>query len=641
MFCIHCGKEIEDGSKFCGYCGKPLGEEAGESPAEPVEETSASTAPVSDVEEAKENAEPIKETPAETVPVSAIEETKETAEPVKETPAETAPVSAVEETKETAGLVEETSAETVPESAVEEAKENLEKAVEAVNETVESAAEALREAAGETAEAPAEAAVKPEEKTESLSAPEELPVEKEGGAKALDIRALVKNKTVLLIAAALAALVLLVVIAVVSSVSASSGGTGIKGSYLLHEDNGESIVIYNGKKIKSLDLSTNAYVIAESLDGSKAIVRDGVSALYYLDNGNSSNITGDFDAAWITLSDDGSTAAYHYDGSLYLYKGGNKKKVADIENMLCALVLSPNGDTIAYAESDGDKISTYAYKGGKVIDLDAKVTPLTVSNGGGIIYGYDKKSRLCFIKNLKPDSAESVKNLNLIAKPVFSTDKKQILFASDNGMYYFDSSHKEDIKVTGSKIMLIYPECGVRSYDNLKSFLAYSDSKIVKFTRKGDDFDKETLASSPFSCILSADGKELVYVQNNELYKISVSNPDKKTQLGSEVIDYYADKDLKNVYFLNQDNTLRYADGKSKNGKKIIDDVGDFNVAPNGVCIFTDDDDTLYYSANGSDKKKAGLEDVTGYVERTYNTIYVESDGDLYVSTDGKNFSKP
>lgn len=46
MFCMHCGKQLEDGSRFCIYCGKPLEEAPAAVPAEaPVEETVAA-APV-------------------------------------------------------------------------------------------------------------------------------------------------------------------------------------------------------------------------------------------------------------------------------------------------------------------------------------------------------------------------------------------------------------------------------------------------------------------------------------------------------------------------------------------------------------------------------------------------------------------
>ena len=69
--------------------------------------------------------------------------------------------------------------------------------------------------------------------------------------------------------------------------------------------------------------------------------------------------------------------------------------------------------------------------------------------------------------------------------------------------------------------------------------------------------------------------------------------------------------------------------------------MGDFVFIPDGVCVFTDDEDTIYYSAGGGDNKKAGIDDINGFVEITHNMVYVESDGDFYISTDGKKFAKP
>lgn len=604
MFCPYCGKELDNGSRFCIHCGERLEEDT----------------PESSVEAAKETVEKAVEAVNETMD-NAAEAVKETAEDASEAAAETA--------------------EKAAEAASEAVKDVTEKAAETAQTVAGNVAE-TEEKAPETAEEVAESVV--ETAADALKeTPEEIPVEKDGASKAIDVAELIKNKKVLIItAAAIVFVVLVVLIAVFGGATGNSGSSAIKGVYYVCDDSGEGSVIYNGKKIKGTDLSSSADIAVESNDGTKAVIRDGDKALYYLSNGNISKITEDFEIAMINISADGSTVVYVYDDAIYTYKGGKVTKAADIEDGLAApAVISPNGDTIAYAETNGEKISAYAVKGGKHIDLDEKVIPFSVSNGGGIIYGLDKNLKLSYIKNLKADSAESVKTMSLNFTPVLSSDNKQVLFASDNGIYYFDSSLKEEIKVTGSSIEPIYPEGGIRCYDNLKEFIAYSDGKVVKFTRKGDDFDKETLASSAKSCLLSADGKKLVYAQGDELYRISVSNPDSKDQLGSEILDYDADKNLKNVYFLNRDNVLRYADGKSKNGKKIIDDVGDFVVNPDGVCVFTDDDDTLYYSAGGSDKKKAGLEDVKGYVEITHNMVYVESDGDLYISTDGKKFTKP
>lgn len=600
MFCPYCGKELDDGSRFCIHCGERLEEDT---------------------------------------PESAVEAAKETVEKA---------VEAVNETMDNAAEAVKETAENTAEAAAETAKKAAEAATEAVKDVTEKAAETAQTVADNVAEteekAPETAAEVVETAVEAAAdAPEEIPVEKDGAAKTIDVAELMKNKKVLIItAAAVVFVVLVVLIACFGGAAVSASSSAVKGVYYVFDDSGEGSVIYNGKKIKGTNLSSSADIAMESQDGSKAVLRDGDKALYYLSDGKISKITEDFENGMINISADGSTVVYVYDDAIYIYKNGKAVKAADIEDGLAApAVVSPNGDTIAYAETNGEKISAYAVKGGKLIDLDAKVIPFSVSNGGGIVYGLDKNLKLSYIKNLKADSAESVKVMSLNFTPVLSSDNKQVLFASDNGIYYFDSSLKEEIKVTGNSIEPIYPEGGTRCYNSLKEFIAYSDGKVVKFMRTGDDFDKETLASSAKSCILSADGKKLVYAQGDDLYRISVSNPDNKEQLGSEILDYDADKNLRNVYLLNYDNVLRYADGKSKNGKKIIDDVGDFAVNPDGVCVFTDDEDTLYYSASGGDKKKAGLDDVKGYVEITHNMIYVESDGDLYISTDGKKFTKP
>ncbi|MBD5129537.1 MAG: zinc-ribbon domain-containing protein [Ruminococcaceae bacterium] len=508
MFCPYCGKELDDGSKFCIYCGKRVDEERAE-------------------ETAVEATESVPEAAAETV-----EKAVETMDSIPE---------AVAETSETAVEATDSIPEAVTET-VEAAVETTDSIPEAVTETVEAAAEtteSIPEAVAETVETAVE--------TVADTAPEEVAVENDG---AVDVSALVKNKKVLIIAAALLGLVLLVIIAVISSVSASSGGTGIKGNYLVQEDGGEGIIIYNGNKVKRTDISKDAIIKLTSLDNSKAVLDDNGKALYYLNGDKISKITEDYDLRMV-LSDDGSTVVYLYDGALYTYRDGNNNKIANIENELVAFVTSPNGDTVAYAEKDGDKVSSYACKGGKVIDLDTKMIPLSVSNGGGVIYGQDKNNRLGYIKKLKPDSFESIKSMNSMFAPIFSSDKKQVLFTSDIGTYYFDTSLKEEIKVTGNAISLIYPAGGVWAYDDFKSFIAYSDGKVIHFTRKGKDFDKETLASSiDFSDYrLSSDGKTLVYRTGNDLYKVSVANPEKKEQIASEVIMFDTNDNLKRIYF--------------------------------------------------------------------------------------------
>lgn len=581
MFCTHCGKELDDGSKFCIYCGERLEEDPAETPA--AEQTAAAVNAAA--EEAKEAVSEAAEEAKDTV-TEAAAEVKETVAEVKDT------------VTDAAAQANEASAETA------------EKAQDAAAQTAENVTDAIVPAAG-------------------------------GAAKTIDVSSLLKNKKALVIAGAAVAVLLLIII--IAGVAASAGGSSemaVKGTYYLNNDAGECTVFYNGKEVKGTDLSPEARIAAASADGSRSVVADGGDTLYYLNGDKASKITEDFDNTFIIMSADGNAVCYAFDDTLYLYKDGKSSKVAEIETRLSAAVISPNGDTVVYSEIEGDKISAFAWKGGKVIDLDAKITPISVCNGGGIIYGRDKNSKLSYIKNLKPDSAESVRAMKTSAYPALSYDKKQILFTGDNGgVYYFDSSVKEDIKVSGDGLSIIYPEGSARSMTSFKSFIAYSDGKVYKFTRKGDDFEKDSLTSFSNGYKLSADGKTLVYLQGGNLYRTSVSDSDKKTLIADEVESFDADDSLKNVYFVNEDDALRYADGKSKSGKKIMDDVSRYIVTPDGVCVFVNEDDELQYSAKGGDKQKAGLEDVEGIYE-VNGVVYVNSDGDLHISTDGKKFNK-
>lgn len=77
MFCANCGKEIPEGSKFCGFCGKPTAQSA---VAETVAEN-AETVKEAAVETVSEQAETVRE-------VVAVETVAEQAETVKEAVAE-------------------------------------------------------------------------------------------------------------------------------------------------------------------------------------------------------------------------------------------------------------------------------------------------------------------------------------------------------------------------------------------------------------------------------------------------------------------------------------------------------------------------------------------------------------------------
>ena len=124
MFCRKCGKEINNTSRFCPFCGTPVVMPAAPAPVADPEPAAPASAPV-EAPAAAEAAAPVVEAPvAEAVP--AVETPTEAAPeaPVAETPAEAAPEAPAAETPAEAAPeapAAETPAEAAPEAPAAEA----------------------------------------------------------------------------------------------------------------------------------------------------------------------------------------------------------------------------------------------------------------------------------------------------------------------------------------------------------------------------------------------------------------------------------------------------------------------------------------------------------------------------------------
>lgn len=662
MTCPFCNKELPDGSQFCGFCGKKLSAPAPIPVPVPVEEVKEQAENVA--EEVKTEVSEVAET-AENTASEAVEEVNEqaanAAEKVKTEVSEVAETAentaseAVEAVKEqTANVAEEVKTEV---SEVAETAENtVSEAVEAVKEQAANVAEEVKTEVSEVAET-----AKPEEapSAESLNAqpaeeakPAEAPVgnswnfgqgavetaadaadtanaaEPAEGAKTIDFMKLIKSKTFIICCAAV--VLFIVLIAVIANVAAANmNKSPIKGGYYSVNSDGEVVYFYNGKQIKGTDFSGGAGTISVSADRTCALVGDGDS-LYYLSNGKCSEITDEYGGNAI-LSANGKTAVYAEDDALYAFTGGKSKSITDAEGDITGVAVSPDGKTVVFSDYDDGDYNAYAWNGSKVIDLDAKMSVYTVSNGGKMIYG-SAGGKFAYIKNLKADSMEKLRDFDGVTD--ISTDHNKILFKSGSSVYYFDSSAKEEIKVSGSSFYTIAPGNYSTTLDSFNKFYGYSGNGIYKFSRKGSEFDKDKIISGVDDYILSADGKTFFIFDDDELLKISASNPDKEKTIAEDVYSFKSDHSGKFIYFLDEDCDLRYVSSKNK---KVGNDVSKYLVNDSGVCVFVNDDGDLYCSSKGGEKKKL-LSDVTS-LSKVNDIFYAVSDDELYVSTNGKKFT--
>ncbi|MBQ4506185.1 MAG: zinc ribbon domain-containing protein [Firmicutes bacterium] len=173
MFCINCGKQLPDNSRFCPYCGTPVAvTEIGEAAEEKTEELKAA---------AEETAEELKvaaEETAEELKAAAEEKAAEVSEELKAAAekAAAAAAGAKEAAERAAEKAEEEIAETFGELSgiAEEKAEELEGLS---NETIEDLAEKIEEGVQNISETAGEVSAEAEDKIEELEAAAEEKLE--------------------------------------------------------------------------------------------------------------------------------------------------------------------------------------------------------------------------------------------------------------------------------------------------------------------------------------------------------------------------------------------------------------------------------------------------------------------------------
>lgn len=608
MICPYCNNEIPDGAVFCGFCGNKT-DSAGTA-AETVSAVAESAA------DAASQAAEIAEEQVSAAENQVSDIAGQAAAAVQNIPV---PGAAQENTSMADNNAGQFPGGSVPVQPVQPVQGNFEQPGAAVGAAGTDAAFA--------AQAPAQSNF--------------------AGGKAFDITALLKNKLFLICAGAILLLIILIIVIVNVASSPKSAANPRKGSYYGVTSSGERILLYNGNVVEKTDFSSSSDLIAESRDGTKVLVVDG-DELTLVDNGKAALITDELFEKRAILSDSG-TVVFLTEDSLCVYSGTKSNVIDDdFDNVdRVSFAVSPDGKTVAYNEYDRDA-GRYKYlrvwDGKGVIDLEERFYPIYVSNGGKIIYGSDNNSKLTYLKNLKAGSAEKL-NGSSYKVVILSADHSRIMYSNEsNGKYYyFDQSLNEPVEMSKRSIDILIPGNYLAYPQDLRTFYAKSGNTVYRYTRSGDSYDSERLVSNAYNVMLSADGRTIIYQDDDEIIKVSVSNPDTKIPVASDVTMYSergfkCDPTLSYIYYTDEDGDLRYA---GKDSKKIASDVLAYYVNDSGVCVYVNDDRDMFYSVKGGDKVKiSGISDeITNFFLKD-NIFYAMTDDEIYVSTDGRSFKK-
>lgn len=455
------------------------------------------------------------------------------------------------------------------------------------------------------------------------------------------------NKKIFIIAGI--AVILVVLIAVISIIAVSSGGAGYTSidkiySEPIFDDNG--LHIFYGKKQLTIDCDGDVSYKYEYNRGKTAIaVFSDKNELFFAHNGKLELVADDKKINELTaISNDGSALLYAIDDELFLFKNGKSKTIGEFDDTLVDGVIAPNGGAVAYCTvNDEYEYECYAYNGKEIVEI-GKYYPVSISNNASILYAVKTKNdKLCVIKNLDDKTEETIKSITgtFSYNTTLSEDCKSILFNNDDGTYLYNPSLKEAIKVSKDHVSVMYPGHSTKTLGSFDNFVGYSNGAAYRFIRKGNEFEKNKIANISYTYQLSTDGKKLIYMDGDKLYLIDTVKKDaEKIKIGKDVYSFCgASDDLKHIYYIS-DNELLYTTGKEDSAEKIYDDVNGSIVSPNGVCVFTDEDEELYYSNKGKEKKKVEGIDEVDDGDESGNIIFIISDDEVYISSDGCKFEK-
>ncbi len=413
-------------------------------------------------------------------------------------------------------------------------------------------------------------------------------------------------------------------------------------------------------KGQKIECEEDIYDYEHSDDGSLTVVEDADDTLWVVKGKKLVEVDNDIYSYIISIY--GNTIVYLKDvqdgeGELYLY---DVKKGKSVELSSKAytdyIVLSPNGKTVAFvenAEIDYDywydtteviSADLMVSKNGKdAEEVESKAFPVAVSDNAKYLYYITDDNKLCM-------NDEKIESDFTGYKLLFNDDMTELLYYFDGDTKYFRAKKAEDVKVKGESIYsVVIPDNVVKAYaeatgeydvvyygiDTFDKSVLNLDGALYYMYDKGEEVEKIT--SSYNSYQMSEDGKSLLYIDGEDLiYVKNVAKSDKEKKYKDMNADeLLASKDLKVIYFINDDDDLCYL--KKDKDVKIAGDV--YNAVYSdkyGVVYFLDEDELCY--ANKTKKSvKEVTDDVSG-ITTMGDFVVFSQDDEACVLTGKKKF---
>ncbi|MGN1083682.1 MAG: hypothetical protein ACI4QX_01645, partial [Lachnospiraceae bacterium] len=376
--------------------------------------------------------------------------------------------------------------------------------------------------------------------------------------------------------------------------------------------------------------------------------------------------TGIEEASGIMVSAYGDTIAYFTDvegnfGTLNLYytKNGKKKEIAE-EVLTGSVVLSPNGETVAFVgdyEASDDFKGYYSVNGKKPVALGKEKRIFAIADKAAYVY-YTDDDRI-YAQKKKKDEEKLASDI-YYTTVFLNADNTEMLFVNDDKTYLTVKAG-EKVKVsneefgaillpTGSAQGYVYQranrggiEVNYTGVDTFEEQLFSGGGKLIYMNKKNVT---STVASNIMDFAMAEDGESFVYVDySGDIIRVTDFNKGgKETEIGddAEALELYAGGNLKYVYYINADDELCCIKGKKT--KKIADDVTSAAISADGkLCYYVVEEEELCYSSKAGKEKKITSSDDEIECGQYYDMVIVvmENDDEEIVSVmDGKKLKE-
>lgn len=448
-----------------------------------------------------------------------------------------------------------------------------------------------------------------------------------------------------------AALIAIIVVIVV--LVSSMGGRYVlreNAITLLPSDDDTAYIVVNGEKLETKIDGKDFGSQYSSVDGTVySFIAD--ETLYVVDGTDVKNIADDVKGCRLAPNG-GALIFVDSENTTYYYNLSDEEKIEISSEELSSIAISPDGNTVVYAESTESGVAVYMRNGSDKIEIDddfeSGTRVIGVSDDGDYIYIMVYKKGENTYDSGKYDLrvyTDAGEDYNAVASDVesgslystiFNYDYTQVLFNIDDKTYVSEKG-EERVQISSQDVAPMVP--GTASSNGINSFfdLVYYSSDSGNIYYVDSDGVDYKLASDTRNRRINEEGDVVYYIKDGTLYSVEAEKNPKPKDLMEDVDSFEMTIDGGDIYFL-EDGDLYYHEGRNS-AEKIKSDVEKFDLSGEGICFFMCGD-RLYMSEGGS-KAESVADDVDQFaVTYWYAAYLVEEDSvqKTYMSTGDDDF---